>query len=555
MLRTLQISNYALIEKLNLDFEPGFNIITGETGAGKSIMLGALSLILGERADTKSLRNPEQKAIIEARFTSPWNSALLQYCRENDIEWFDDECIVRREISPNSRSRAFINDSPVTLEHLQNVAKHLVDIHSQHQNQLLASPHFQLQIIDSIAGNSSLLNEYLLQYNSYRKALRKFHETRKAIQQAASDQEYTRFLLTQLEELAPQPGEQIQLERQRELLANVSEVKEHINNALMAISDGDSNALQLIGAATSHTEELAGVLTEAEQLPERLEPVRIELQDIAETLSSFDSALSADPDELEAVENRLNRIYELEHRHNVESTESLIEIKKKLSGQLSQIENSEETLQELEKEARGARALARNTAKEITRKRNDAAKLFAGKLLETASPLGMQNLRVEIAIEPAELSATGADTVEFKFAFNKNQPLMPVNAGASGGEISRLMLSIKTIIASYMQLPTIIFDEVDTGVSGKIADQMGRMMSEISNRIQVMAITHLPQVAAKGNAHYKVYKFDDEQATHTSVKKLLPDERIDEIAVMLSGSIVDETARAASISLLKQSVK
>ncbi len=551
MLRSLHISNYALIEKLNLDFESGFNIITGETGAGKSIMLGALSLILGERADTKSLRNPQSKAIVEARFTAPWPPEVQKYCKENDIEWFDDECIIRREIAPNGRSRAFVNDSPVTLDHLQNISLSLIDLHSQHQNRLLSSPAFQFGIIDSIAGNAGLLDEYSSSYLRYRKALRRYHETRRTIQQALADQEYIRFQLAQLDELNPQPEEHIQLERQRELLANISEVKEHIASALDAISDGENNALHQLDVCASHVEELANVLGEAEQLPQRIETLRIELQDIAETLESFDSGLAADPSELEATEQRLNFMYELEHRHGVDSAEGLIEIRKNLSERLKQIDNSTDTLKDLENEARQAKAAARACARRLTDKRREAADHFASLLTETAQPLGMKNLVVQISIDTAELGPNGADAIEFRFAFNKNQTPIPVGAGASGGEISRLMLSIKSIIASRMQLPTIIFDEIDTGVSGKVADQMGQMMADISANIQVLAITHLPQVAAKGDAHYKVFKFDDEQTTHTSVSKLTQDQRIDEIAQMLGGSTVDDAARAAARSLLQ----
>ncbi|MCM1021914.1 MAG: DNA repair protein RecN [Muribaculum sp.] len=551
MLRSLQISNYALIEKLNLEFESGFNIITGETGAGKSIMLGALSLILGERAETKALRNPSVKAVVEAKFTSPWHPILVQYCKDNDIEWFDDECIIRREIAPNGRSRAFVNDSPVTLEHLQNIAIHLIDLHSQHQNRLLSSAEFQFGIIDAIADNAALLEEYSTNYARFRKSLRKYHETRRQIQQMLADQEYLRFQLSQLEELNPQPGEHEQLERQRDLLANITEVKGHITKALDTLSDGETNVIRLLDVCSQHVDELANVVSEAESLPERLEAVNIELQDIAETLATFDSGLTADPAELEQTEHRLNILYELEHRHGVESAEGLIEVRDKLKCQLSRLDNSSDTLKALENEARQAKAAVRATARQLTDKRVQAAKQFSGVLTKTAAPLGMKNLQVQIAIEPAELSANGADSIEFRFAFNKNQTPIPVASGASGGEISRLMLSIKSIIASRIQLPTIIFDEIDTGVSGKVANQMGEMMAAISANIQVLAITHLPQVAAQGNAHYKVYKYDDEQSTHTSVKKLTAEQRVDEIAQMLSGSAIDDAARAAACSLLQ----
>lgn len=553
MLRSLHISNYALIDTVDITFHNGLNIITGETGAGKSIMLGALSLILGERADLKAVRDSGRKSVIEATFELHDYKRLKEYCVANDIEWDDNVCILRREIAPAGRSRAFINDSPVTLDLLSHVAMLLVDIHSQHNNRLLASPEFQLSIIDTLAGNEQLLADYSRRFVAYRRALKRLRDTKKLIEQNRQDEDFTRFQLEQLDAMNLEAGEQEQLEKDRDVLANITEIKSTLGGALDSLSNGTSNAIALLGDAMEYCEQLSQVLDDADNIVERLNTAHIELRDIADTLSDFDRDLNADPDELEAVEQRLNDIYSLQSKHHVSSVEALIELRENFRIKLSSLENSSYTIEELEKEARRAKAAAKEIAAELTRRRTEEARRFEKLLCDTASPLGMKNLRAQVEITTGDMSSTGMDTVEFKFAFNKNQPLMPVGSTASGGEISRLMLSVKSIIASRMQLPSIIFDEIDTGVSGDVANRMGLMMRDISRSIQVMAITHLPQVAALGNAHYKVYKIDDEDATHTHIRQLDREQRIDEIAVMLSGSTVDAAARANALSLLSAS--
>ncbi|WP_289743360.1 DNA repair protein RecN [Muribaculum intestinale] len=553
MLRSLHISNYALIDTVDITFHNGLNIITGETGAGKSIMLGALSLILGERADLKAVRDSGRKSVIEATFELHDYKRLKEYCVANDIEWDDNVCILRREIAPAGRSRAFINDSPVTLDLLSHVAMLLVDIHSQHNNRLLASPEFQLSIIDTLAGNEQLLADYSRRFVAYRRALKRLRDTKKLIEQNRQDEDFTRFQLEQLDAMNLEAGEQEQLEKDRDVLANITEIKSTLGGALDSLSNGTSNAIALLGDAMEYCEQLSQVLDDADSIVERLNTAHIELRDIADTLSDFDRDLNADPDELEAVEHRLNDIYSLQSKHHVSSVEALIELRENFRIKLSSLENSSYTIEELEKEARRAKAAAKEIAAELTRRRTEEARRFEKLLCDTASPLGMKNLRAQVEITTGDMSSTGMDTVEFKFAFNKNQPLMPVGSTASGGEISRLMLSVKSIIASRMQLPSIIFDEIDTGVSGDVANRMGLMMRDISRSIQVMAITHLPQVAALGNAHYKVYKIDDEDATHTHIRQLDREQRIDEIAVMLSGSTVDAAARANALSLLSAS--
>lgn len=550
MLKSLHISNYALIDTVDISFHHGFNIITGETGAGKSIMLGALSLILGGRADLKAVRDSGKKSVIEASFEVNKYPKLKEYCLDNDIEWDDTLCILRREIAPAGRSRAFINDSPVTLDLLSHVAMQLVDIHSQHQNQLLTSGDFQLRVIDNLAGNGELLSEYHRRYASYRNALKRLHDTKKLLEQNRNDEDFTRFQLEQLDELGLTDGEQEQLEHDRDILSNITDIKTTISGALDALSEGTHNALASLAETSDYCEELTRYLEDSDNIGERLETVRIELRDIAETLTAYDQEFQADPEELEAIESRLNTIYSLQQKHRVSTVAELVALREELREKLDRLENSSFTIEELEKEARRAKNAAKQLAAELSQRRVEEAARFEETLRQQAMPLGMKNLRTQVKVTPGELTPTGMDKIEFLFAFNKNQPLMPVSGTASGGEISRLMLSIKAIIATKMQLPSIIFDEVDTGVSGDVANRMGVMMKDISRNIQVITITHLPQVAAKGNAHFKVYKEDDDNATHTRLRELSATDRVDELALMLSGSTVDEAARANARSLL-----
>ena len=478
MIQSLHISNYALIDTIDINLHNGLNIVTGETGAGKSIILGALSLLLGGRADNKAIRNHDQKSVIEATFTVRGFNNLKAICEENDIDWDDDTMILRREMTPAGRSRAFVNDCPVNLAMLQQVALSLIDIHSQHQNLLLASPPYQLRVLDSLAGNDARLQRMSEAYGAYRQALKRYKMERRMIEQAKDDEEFMRFQY------------------------------------------------------------------------QRLNALRVEVQDIAESISDYDRSLAAEPGRLDGVEERLNTIYDLERRYKAETVEALIAHRDELKDRLRGIEIGDETLHALEAEAKQAKRHALELAAELSKARHDEAKKFAGMLIERAVPLGMKNLRCEISVKDTELSVTGTDQVEFLFSFNKNQPLLPVGNTASGGEISRLMLSIKSIVADKMQLPSIIFDEVDTGVSGDVANKMGEMMQQIAANIQVLAITHLPQVAAKGSSHYKVYKEDTADRTITRIKQLTTAEREGELALMLSGSAVDETALAAARSLL-----
>ena len=552
MLSRLHITNYALIDDVDVTFGPGMNVITGETGAGKSIMLGALSLILGARADSRAVSHKESKSVIEATFKAADVAGARRFCEANDIDWDDAECILRREITPTGRSRAFINDTPVTVGQLRELAMMLVDIHSQHQNLLLADPAFQLDVIDSMAGNAERLVEYSRGYKVLRDAMRKLRTLREALRQGREDEEFTRYQYEQLDALKLVKGEQAELEQRRDVLAHAQELSGAISGALADLDTDDGSVTSRMSAAIRCLYNAVDRLPGGDELVGRLESVKIEVEDIVETIGDAAASLDADPHELDEIEERLSAIYSMQSRHHVDTVEELIALRESLGRRLDSIQNGDEEVAAAEKEARRAMALVKEAAVALSRSRKEAADRLGADLREAAAPLGMKNLQCEIRVSPADITHTGADNVEFLFAFNKNQPLMPVAKTASGGEISRLMLSLKSIIASHMQLPSIIFDEIDTGVSGDVACRMGEMMSGISSNIQVITITHLPQVAAKGASHYKVYKEDDATATHTRIVKLDDDARVGELSLMLSGSATDEKSRQAAMSLLGQ---
>lgn len=550
MLSRLHITNYALIDDVDVAFGPGMNVITGETGAGKSIMLGALSLILGARADSRAVSHKDAKSVIEATFKAADVDSARRFCEANDIDWDDSECILRRELTPTGRSRTFINDTPVTVGQLRELAMMLVDIHSQHQNLLLADPAFQLSVIDNMAGNAARLEEYSRRYKVLRDAMRKLRSLRENLRKGRDDEEFTRYQYEQLDALKLVKGEQAELEQRRDVLVHAQEISSALDGALSDLDTDDDSVTSRVSAAIRYLSMVADRLPDGDDLVGRLESVKIEVEDIVETLGDVAASLDADPRELGEIEERLSAIYSMQSRHHVDTVEELIALRETLGQRLDSIQNGDEEVAAAEKEARRAMTLVKEAAAALTRSRKEAADRLAADLREAAAPLGMKNLQCEIRVSPADISHTGADNVEFLFAFNKNQPLMPVAKTASGGEISRLMLSLKSLIASHMQLPSIIFDEIDTGVSGDVACRMGEMMSGISSNIQVITITHLPQVAAKGVSHYKVYKEDDATATHTHIVRLDEEARVGELSLMLSGSATDEKSRQAAISLL-----
>lgn len=554
MIRTLHISNYALIDTIDIELHPGLNIVTGETGAGKSIILGALSLLLGGRADTKAVRDLKQKSVIEASFGVKGFDHLRQLCEENDIDWDADTMILRREITPAGRSRAFVNDSPVNLSVLQQTALSLIDIHSQHQNLLLASPPYQLRVLDSLAGNNERLTKLSEAYMAYRQALKRYKLERKSIEQAKDDEEFLRFQYQRLKEADLRAGELEELEHERELLINMSDVKNSLGIIMSSLVEGEENADQILKRSADESRGLSDLVEDADNLTERLQALRVEVQDIASTFAAYDRSLNADPSRLNEVEERLNVIYDLLRRYKSETVEELISQRDEIKERLKSIDLSDETLRKLEIIAKQAKRGALEIAAEISKARHSEAERFAEILKERALPLGMKNLQCQISVRDTELTITGIDQVEFLFAFNKNQPLLPVGNTASGGEISRLMLSIKSIVADKMQLPSIIFDEVDTGVSGDVANKMGEMMRQISSNIQVLAITHLPQVASKGDHHYKVFKQDTDNSTITLIKELSMQDRVNELALMLSGSSIDKAALDNARSLLGDNI-
>lgn len=551
MITDLHISNYALIDSIDLTFGPGLNIITGETGAGKSIILGALALLLGGRADTRTITDTSKKSVIEAAFRIEDNDAIKAYCTENDIECDDTTFIMRRELSPSGRSRAFINDSPVNLTAMHDAGALLIDIHSQHQNQLLAGADFQRRVIDAVAGNNDLLARYSRLYAEFREAMKKFKAAKNALARDRDNADFMEFQLAQLDNLDLHDDELRTLEEEREELSEQTELRSYIIEAADALSEGENNILSQLSRVKDACSEISQLFDSSDDIINRLETARVELSDIADTISDLMSASSsASPEELGRIESRISSIRSLMRKHNVDSDADLITLHMQLRQRLENLSEAPEILAELEKEARAARRRAMETARTISERRRQAAETFARQLTETAVPLGMKNLRCVIDVQTAEMSATGIDSIEFRFAFNKNQTPTAIAGAASGGEISRLMLSVKSIVAQLFSLPAIIFDEIDTGVSGDVAARIADMMDRMSGKLQVITITHLPQVAARGATHFKVFKTDDESATHTSIVQLSDDRRIDEIALMLSGDSSDEAARANARALL-----
>lgn len=545
MLKQLKIANYALIDKLDISFAPGLTIITGETGAGKSIMMGALSLILGEKAESRAIRALDKKSVIEVVFNIN-EYGLQHFFADNDIEYYDGgDCILRREISPNGRSRAFINDTPVTLPVMRALSVQLIDIHSQHSNMLLSSHRYQLDILDNLHSDKALPVTYHNEYEKYKRIETRIHELRETNERRKAEEDYLKFQLSQIAELKLQPGEDIELEASERRLSNVNEIKNLLwqcEQLLEGDDDGMNSILSGLAQVSANLSNLNRICDETGDMSDRLETVIIDIKDMSRSISAMQNDIVDDPAELERIRERLSNIYSLESKHRVKSVDELLELQKNFESQVSEIADFDEEINRLEKELSSQQAIVEDIAAKLSKHRHETSAIFETQLKELAVPLGMKNLQFKIEFEKIPFSATGIDAVKFLFSFNKQQPLMPVESTASGGEISRLMLCIKSIIAKSMKLPTIIFDEVDTGVSGDIANRMGELMKEISKNIQVITITHLPQVAAKGDNHFKVYKQDTDESTFTAVRQLDNKERVMEIAAMLSGDKVSEAA-------------
>lgn len=551
MIGHLHISNYALISSLDLNFGPGMNIITGETGAGKSIILGALGLVMGMRSDSKAVRTGATKAVIEVEFDITGLVEVSTWLDKNIEDNPSGVCIMRREISAKGNSRAFINDTPTTLDQMQTLSSMLLDVHTQHQNLSLSDNRYQLSVIDSVAGTNNVLKQYQEAYHTYRQALDEYARVRDTAERYRADEEYIAYQLEQINELGLVPHEQEDLERERDRAANATTTREHLEATNNSLNTGDGGIIAALTTAIEHLGHLQENYDDASDLASRLMGVRTEINDIADTVADHLAAMTVDTMPLEEIEDRLSKIYSLETRHNVETSDMLIERAKQLQERIDIIHDSNGTLAHLENNAKQAKKQAVIIARQLTKMRTESALKFGETLVELARPLGLSNLRCDILISKSKLTPLGMDQIDFRFAFNKNQPLMSVGKTASGGEISRLILAIKAIVSEYANMPTLIFDEVDTGVSGEIATRMGKMMEKISRHTQIIVITHLPQVASQPGRHFCVYKEDDETSTNTNVKQLTKKERIDEIAKMLGASAGDNAAHNNAVSLIE----
>ncbi len=554
MLQSLHIRNYVLIKELDINFSQGFSVLTGETGAGKSIILGAIGLLLGQRADTKMISEGEKHCIIEAEFNIEGLSldALFQRL---DIDSDDATCIIRRELSSNGKSRAFVNDTPVALPALRELGDKLIDIHSQHKNLLLATENFQLQVLDTLAADSSLREDYERTFTIYTNACHRLAEAQAALEQSQADEDYLRFQLQQLEELNLESGRQDEMEREQQVLEHAEEIKAALWTASCAMQgDGESQgAIALLHSAQRQLESISSMLESSAELTERLESALIEVRDIASSVEAEAEAVSVDPARLEVVSEWLSALYSAMRKHHVDDEEALIALRDELSERLLSIANSDEHINNITRERDEAYDHLLKTAQKLTKAREKAAKTVESQMLKLLAPLGIPNVQFQVAIQKRkEPAPNGLDQVEFLFSANQGSPLRPISEVASGGEIARVMLSLKTLMSGATNLPTIIFDEIDTGVSGHIAERMAQMMLDMGkNGRQVISITHLPQIAALGQHHYRVFKTDDASGTTSHIEQLSPADRITEIAHMLSGAELTQAAIDNARELLK----
>ena len=553
MLQSIHIQNYALIDKLDIDFMPGFSVITGETGAGKSIILGAIGLLLGQRADVKAIKNGASKCIVEAHFGIA-SYGMEAFFNELDLEYDPEECILRREVYANGKSRAFINDSPASLAQMKALGEKLIDIHSQHQNLLLNKEGFQLNILDILAQDEKQLAAYKQVYTQYKNTCKELDTLIGQAEKSRQDEDYLRFQLEQLEEAELKEGEQNGLEQEAETLSHAEDIKAGLYRAGQLIDNAEANGiLSQTKECIQTLQGISKVYTSASEWTERLQSCYIELKDIAHDLSSAEDEVEFNPERLDYVNQRLNLIYNLQQKHRADSIEALIDLANNYRKQLNDIASYDDRIAELRSLKDNLYNKVLEEAATLTRMRTDSARHIEEQMKKLLVPLGMPNVRFAVAMEQRkEPDANGTDNVTFLFSANKNGTLQNVASIASGGEIARVMLSLKAMIAGAVKLPTIIFDEIDTGVSGSIAEKMALIMRDMGrqNR-QVISITHLPQIAARGTTHYKVYKEDTETGTNSYIRKLVPDERIHEIAHMLSGSTLTEAALNNARALLE----
>lgn len=549
MLKTLHISNYALITTLTIDFEAGMSVLTGETGAGKSIIIGALSLIQGQRADTRMVKEGTEKSIVEAEFDVK-NYSLKSFFENNDLD-YNDACLIRREIATNGKSRAFINDTPVPLNLLREPSDKLLDIHSQHENLLLSTENYQLMVVDAVAQNINELTDFKQSFTEWNEAKSDLNKLRKEADRRNADLDYLRFQLNQLDEAKLTVGEQTDLEAELEMLSHVEEIKLALGQADHLLTNEDTNVLKSVKDITVALRRINNYLPESTNWTERLEAVLIELKDMAADISLAQNKLEFNPERLEMLDNRLNLIYSLQKKFRVDTIEKLIELRESFRNQLNRIENMEEELIEAQKRVQACFQVMKINAETLTETRRKAIPAIEKYLVEQLHLLGMPDVRFVVSIMPAtEYTEKGNDVVEFQFSANKNRSVQPVSLIASGGEVSRLMLAIKSLLIRQSDLPTIIFDEIDTGVSGEISGRMGEIMRKMSQSTQLIVITHLPQIASKGHTHYSVYKDNTGTQTETHIRRLTPDQRIKELASLLSGKTITEAAMMNARELL-----
>lgn len=551
MLKQLYIRNFTLIERLDMTFNGGFSVITGETGAGKSIILGAIGLLKGQRADSKLIKRGSEKCVIEAHFNLS-RYGMEKFFNDNDVEYDADDCIVRREITAAGKSRAFVNDTPVPLSVLKELGEQLIDVHSQHQNLLLGKQDFQMEIVDIIADDKDLLDNYRKAYGDYREKQRQLDDLQERLSSNKANADFLLFQYEELDRANLVEGEQETLEAQANQMSHYEDIKTALYQADKAMSAEGTGVTENLRTAINALHSIEGVLPMAGELASRMDADFIDLKDIADELEGQLDKVDFDPKELDSINDRLDRIYSLQKKYHCDTVSQLIEIRDNLKKQLDGIENGDYDLQQVKNEVAKSMKLAIQKADSITKVRKTAAKKIEEEIKQRLVALGMPNIQFTINLESSELSADGADKVAYMFSANRNMPMQPVAQVASGGEIARLMLSLKAMVSGAVKLPTIIFDEIDTGVSGKIAEKMADIMCEMgNNERQVISITHLPQIAAKGATHYKVYKEDRGDTTVSTMKLLCGEDRVNEIAQMLSGSDITEAAISNARELLK----
>lgn len=553
MLKKLDIRNFTLIDHLEMALYPGFSVITGETGAGKSIVIGAIGLLLGNRADAKQVKRGCDKCIIEATFDlSIYHSDVLKdFFEDNDLDYEPEECLLRREVNANGKSRAFINDTPVTLALMRELGEQLIDVHSQHQNLLLSKEDFQLNVVDIIARDRQQLADYRAAFAEYRSAQRRLEELREQIATSRDNEDFLRFQQKELSEANLASGEQEQLEQEAELMSHAEDIKRTLHEADYGLSGDDTGIVNLTRSIAAQLRSVADVYPEAQELAERLESCFVELKDISQEIASKVDDVEYDPQRFNLITQRLDTIYTLQQKFHVQTVDELLDRLNGINAQLDNIDNSDEELQELERSVEKLHAVCVEKAVVLTDMRRKSAMVVEQELSKLLVPLGIPKVRFKVEVSPADPSTNGADKVMFLFSANSSTDMQPVSQVASGGEIARVMLSLKAMISKTIGLPTIIFDEIDTGVSGRVAEQMAHIMRDMgkANR-QVLCITHLPQIAAAGSTHYKVAKQETEYGTVSTMTQLSDEQRITEIAQMLSGSDVSQAAVDNAKSLL-----